>query len=103
MSTFGLPDTALRQMRETLASCANVERAIIYGSRAKGNYRDNSDIDLTLEGKQLSSRDLATLEAQLDDLLLPWQMDLSDKKTLHNAHLLAEIERHGKIFFERGK
>lgn len=101
MSTFGLPATSVERICQTLASCAHVERAIIYGSRAKGNYRHNSDIDLTLEGRQLCDRDLTTLEARLDDLLLPWQIDLSIKQTLSNPALIEEIDRHGQPFYER--
>lgn len=103
MSTFGLPATAIEQICQTLASCARVERAIIYGSRAKGNYRHNSDIDLTLEGSQLCDRDLATLEARLDDLLLPWQIDLSIKQTLSTPALIEEIDRHGRLFYNSRK
>ena len=100
-NTFGLSDSALSSIVSAIASVRNVSRALIYGSRAKGNCRDNSDIDITLEGENLTVTDLATLDERLDNLLLPWQIDLSIKARITNAELLAEIERWGKVVFER--
>ena len=44
---FGLPEHAVDKIRQVLAAHPEVERAVVYGSRAKGNYRNGSDIDLT--------------------------------------------------------
>lgn len=101
MNTFGLSDSVLSAITNAIASVGNVSRALIYGSRAKGTYRANSDIDITLEGEALTLTDLATLDERLDDLLLPWQIDLSIKARITNTALLEEIERWGKVVFER--
>lgn len=98
---FGLGDKNLAAIVGVLHSVRNVSRAIIYGSRAKGNYRHNSDIDITLEGDGLTLTDLAILDGKLDDLLLPWQFDLSIKSRITNAALLAEIDKYGKTVYER--
>ena len=100
-NTFGLSASVMSSIVGAIASIENVSRALIYGSRAKGNYRDNSDIDITLEGKNLTVSDLATLDERLDNLLLPWQIDLSIKSRITNVALLDEIERWGKVVFER--
>lgn len=99
MMEYGLPDTVVAAIRGALAKVPAVERAIIYGSRAKGNYRPNSDIDLTLEGENIAFRDMAALDGLLDDLLLPWSIDLSERRQLKNPALLQEIEQYGKVFF----
>ena len=75
----GLPLYAWDQILESIKSYDDVERVILYGSRAKGNYHTASDIDLCLEGKNLTLKDLFVIENQLDDLLLPWKIDLSLK------------------------
>ena len=46
--SFGLPGRSLCTLLRILASQGAVEQAIVYGSRAKGNFRPGSDIDLTL-------------------------------------------------------
>jgi predicted nucleotidyltransferase len=84
-----------------LAAHPAVEQAILYGSRALGRHRPASDIDLTLLGPDLSSTVLARIDAELDDLLLPWLIDLSCHACLRHPALLAHIERDGLVLYER--
>ena len=44
----GLSATVVAAINRVLARCPEVERAVLYGSRAKGNFKPGSDIDLTL-------------------------------------------------------
>ena len=74
---------------------------LLYGSRAKGSYRPGSDIDLTIEGEQLSLSQLLAIENQIDDLLLPWMVDISLKHRIDNPALLDHIERVGVTFYTR--
>lgn len=53
-----------------------VKRVLLYGSRAQGTFRDTSDIDLALIGEDLALVEQFRLETALDDLLLPWRIDL---------------------------
>lgn len=98
---FGLPVDAVERICAVFARCPRLERAVLYGSRAKGNYRDGSDIDLTLHGDGLSHRDLLQILGELDDLLLPWTIDLSLFATLDHAGLREHIARVGVPFYER--
>lgn len=101
MPDFGLPDNTLATIRHILADCPAVEKAILYGSRAKGNYRPGSDIDLTLIGEQLDLRILGELAARLEESPIPYQVDLSLWQQLNYAKLRDHIERVGVIFFQR--
>jgi len=97
---IGLPDAALTAIRQVLASHPEVEAAILYGSRALGRHRPASDIDLTLigtsiSGTAISADALARIDADLDDLLLPWMIDLSCLASIDHPALLAHIERAG--------
>ena len=91
----GLPQAAIAAIRQVLASHPEVEVAILYGSRALGRHRPASDIDLTLIGPAISAAALARIEADLDDLLLPWMIDLSWLASIQHPALLAHIERAG--------
>ena len=71
-----------------------VEQAILYGSRAKGNYKEGSDIDLTVKGN-LTFDDLVKMSVNLDDLNLPWKIDLSLYTQIENKDLLDHIDRVG--------
>jgi predicted nucleotidyltransferase len=102
---FGLSHTTLQKIRHTLARHPHVERAVIYGSRAKGNYKPGSDIDITLyaaQGLNIDYRELADLLDEIDDLLLPYSIDLSVFTQINNPELCEHIERVGKVMYVRG-
>ncbi len=92
---IGLPETAIVAIQQVLASHPEVEAAILYGSRALGRHRPTSDIDLTLIGPAISAAAIARIDAELDDLLLPWVIDLSALSAIRHPALLAHIERVG--------
>jgi type I restriction enzyme S subunit len=73
----------------------------LYGSRAKGNYRPNSDIDLTLKCKNVDLSTLFKIETDLDDLLLPYKIDLSIFHKIENQDLIEHINRVGVVFYEK--
>ena len=97
----GLPSQAVEEICSVLAGHSAVERAILYGSRAKGNFKRGSDIDLTLVGSGVVYRDLLEIMDELDDLLLPYTIDLSILHLIDHAGLREHIERVGKEFYRR--
>ena len=99
--TFGLADIEFQALRDALASVPEVEEAIIYGSRARGTNRIASDIDLTLKGNSLTYLQLALLDERIDELYLPYFVDLSLYSMLKNPDLLDNIHREGKVFYNR--
>ena len=101
MAEFGLSERALQSLRSAFSTNPHVERAIVYGSRAMGNFRQGSDIDLTLEGGALTGTDLLRIETVLDDLMLPWNIDLSLRSRIDNPKLLEHIARVGKPLWIR--
>ncbi len=100
--TCGLSQSVIDQIRAVFAGCPSVERALLYGSRAKGNYRHGSDIDLALEGRGLDVTQVLAMETQLDDLLLPYCIDLSSLADFQNEALRDHVRRVGRVFYERG-
>ena len=98
---FGLPPAAVEMIRGVLAAHAHVEQAVIYGSRAMGNYKNGSDIDLTLHGKGLLNEELLAIMSELDDLLLPYMIDLSLFRSIDHPGLRDHIQRVGLEFYRR--
>lgn len=64
---FGLPKKCVEDIRAVLAAVSSVERAVIFGSRAMGNYKPGSDVDLALFG-EISYDDLLKIKSRLDDI-----------------------------------
>lgn len=96
----GLSEEDVQSICKALGLCPKVSEAILYGSRAKGSYRPGSDIDLTLIGDELTHHDLLNIELALDDLLLPYKIDLSLHHQIDNPQLLDHIARIGKSFYK---
>lgn len=96
---FGLKEKHIDAINSCFAKFENIEQVVVYGSRAKGNYRKGSDIDLTIVG-DLTYSEILKLENELDDLLLPYKIDLSLKRQIANPDLIAHIDRVGKIFYD---
>ena len=98
---YGLPDTAIEKINAVFASFPAVIKVILYGSRAKGNYKPGSDIDLTLHGEALNTALCGEIADKLDELLLPYMVDLSVFAELKHPELEAHIERVGVVFYEQ--
>jgi len=98
---LGLPLTTLEKLASVFVLHPAIHQALVYGSRAKGTYRRGSDIDLTLKGERLDFAELMQIEDQIDDLLLPYTVDLSDYRQLSNPDLLAHIDRVGIVIFQQ--
>ena len=101
MTDIGITDTEQQKITSLLAQLPKVERAIVYGSRAKGCNRRFSDIDLTLIGEDLTQQDLCRIALQIDDLLLPYEFDLSLYSKLTNEALISHIDRIGKTIYRK--
>ncbi len=101
MTQFGLSDKTLETVRDILSTCPAIEKALVYGSRAKGNYRTGSDIDITLVGAQLNMDMLFKLVRLFDESNLPYMVDLSIMANISNPNLLDHIERVGQVLYQR--
>ena len=99
--SYGLPHQTLNDILGVFAQYPNVEQATLYGSRAKGNYRAGSDIDITLKGERLDMSSLLEIMEQLELLDLPNEIDLSLYTQIENTSLIEHIDRAGKVVFQR--
>lgn len=97
----GLREVTVERIRAVLAQFPEVEKAVLYGSRAKQTYRPGSDIDLTLCGGELNHTLLSQINNELDDLLLPYQIDLSLMASLSHPALLDHIRSVGVVLYAK--
>ena len=100
---FGLKDYQIGKIQAIFAAFPQIEKVILYGSRAKGNYKLASDIDLTLVGTDIDLTLQFKIENMLDDLLLPYTIDLSILKQIGNPDLIDHINRVGQVFYDRAE
>ena len=99
---FGLKESTIERINAVFAGHPQIEQVILYGSRAKGNYRRGSDLDLTIKGEAVSLSELMQIETELDDLLLPYKIDLSLLHKISDPDVVDHINRVGAVFYDKG-
>lgn len=101
---YGLSQSTIQKIFSVLSHYPQVDKAVLYGSRAKGNFKNGSDIDLTLRGgKELTLNVLYRIMDELDDLLLPYTIDLSIFDDIRDADVIEHIQRVSVMFYEKGE
>lgn len=98
---YGLKEKTIKAIQTVFSRYPQIHQAVLYGSRAKGNYKNGSDIDLTLQGDSLDSRAFALIENDLEELLLPYKIDLSLYHDIDSSELIDHIQRRGIVFYSR--
>ena len=99
---YGLSLETYQKIHQVLERFEEIEEAILYGSRAKGNHKSGSDIDLSLKGGKLNLKVLNRISLDLNDLFLPYSIDISIYHQIDNPDLIEHIQRVGKVFLSHG-
>jgi predicted nucleotidyltransferase len=100
---YGLSQSTIQKICAVLRRYPQVEKATLYGSRAKGNYKNGSDIDLTLHGPDLSLNTVYKILDDLDELLLPYTIDLSIFNHISDPDVIGHIQRVGITFYDKSE
>lgn len=100
---YGLNELTIQKITDVFTKFPSIEKVVLYGSRAKGNYKNGSDIDLCLFGQNIDLALLTKIDLALDDLLTPYSFDLSIYSHLSNQALISHIDRIGIVFFEKNQ
>ena len=102
MNDFGLRESDLEIILAILKEFPQVQEAIIFGSRAKGNHRNGSDLDIALKGPDLNLEISSSISYRLnEETILPYKFDILDYKSIHNSELTSHIDRIGKTIYLR--
>ena len=97
----GLSDKVIEEIQDVFRRHIEVEKVLIFGSRAKGNYRAGSDIDLAVIGNNVDYRLILKIGCEIDSLELLYGIDLLDYQSKKNTPIGEHIDRVGQIFYER--
>ncbi len=96
---FGIPEKSTSLIKSTLMQFPEVHEAIIFGSRAMGNYKNGSDIDMALKGP-ITEETVLKIKIILDqELPLPYMFDIVNYNTIDNPDFKEHIDKFGKIFY----
>jgi len=98
---FGLSQEEITRLNDLFGQYPWIQEAIIFGSRAEGISRHSSDIDLALKTDKTNLSDILSLKSKIDDLSLPYTVDLINYEKLQNQELKKHIDQSGQVFYQR--
>jgi predicted nucleotidyltransferase len=99
---LGLVEGDLQEVISVLIQFPEVELASVFGSRAKGNYKTGSDVDIALKGKQLSFTIVARINSILnEETSMPYRFDVLNYETISNNELKEHIDRVGLVIYSK--
>ncbi len=94
---YGLKKETLDKIVQTIYENSKIDKVILFGSRAKGTEKTGSDIDISFIADALTLRELQYIQNRLDDLMLPYSIDLIDYSKISSLDLKEHILRVGKV------
>jgi len=100
---FGLPKITLDEINSIFKKFDGIEKVVVYGSRAKGNYKYNSDIDMTVFAKNFPHEKFLDLSNEFYESNIPYLTDISLYDKIDNESLKEHINRVGKVLYHNGK
>lgn len=95
---FGLREEIIENLRRIFYVHPEIERAVVFGSRARGTHKDRSDLDVALFG-EIPFPLQARISVEIDELNLPWKIDILSFNELRNDSLKQEILAEGVEFY----
>ncbi len=102
-NNFGLPVKHILEIKTILQNEPSVEQGIIFSSRAMGNYKPGSDVDLAVFGENLADETIDKISLHLnEETTMPYHFDILNGHKV-NGELLKHIEGKGKIIFNKNK
>jgi predicted nucleotidyltransferase len=96
---YGIRVLDLKNIVDILRHNKEIKEAILFGSRAMGNFRNGSDIDIALKGTDLKLNIILNIQLKLDNLNLPYKFDIINYNTIDEERLKEHINRDGINLF----
>ena len=103
MNNIGLNEKEISSIKAIFSKYENIDQVILYGSRAKGNFKPASDIVLALLGSNINLSQINEIESEMDELLLPYKFDISIFNSIDNPDLKKQILQIGLLFYKKEK
>lgn len=99
---FGIPTKSMTLIKKAMAEIREIERAVIFGSRSMGNYKNGSDVDMVIYGNDITMNLVNKLSMELNEILpLPYYFDIFHYESLENVQLKEHIDKFGKMFYTK--
>lgn len=102
-NTTGISQRFIYQLREYCRTNNDIDRVVLFGSRARGDYRTTSDIDLAVFANNCSHSQQNLIEHDISNMLTPLKIDVVFMNRLTKDNLLSNIKKDGVVIYEQGE
>jgi len=99
---YGLTERDMRTIQDIFKKYPDITEVRLFGSRAKGNYKQGSDIDLAVMNEGVSSKVIGDLAFEFEESRLPYMVDLINYPALRHKEFIEHIDRVGIVFMRDG-
>lgn len=99
----GINQNYLSELTAIFHKYSSVKTVSLFGSRAKGNYKPNSDIDLAILNNDVDRDEIFKIKSDLQDSNLPYSVELLAFHTISNKELADHILKFGIPIYDNGK
>lgn len=103
MTNSGLSERDIKLIKDIFDKYPSVILVHIFGSRAKGTFKNGSDIDLAIMNAGVSIDELTRIKGDFEESSLPYLADIIDYTTLDHKEMKEHIERVGVEFYKKTK
>ncbi|MBN1337935.1 MAG: nucleotidyltransferase domain-containing protein [Bacteroidales bacterium] len=103
LNQFGLTQRDMDTISSILFEYPEITEVHIFGSRAKGNRKPGSDIDLAIVNTGVSERTIRHLKADFEDSSLPYKVDIVDINETIHPELKEHVQRVGVAFYKKSE
>ncbi|MDP2691558.1 MAG: nucleotidyltransferase domain-containing protein [bacterium] len=102
MNSVLLSQSEQDELLQVFGRFPDVEEAIVFGSRAKGNAKVSSDVDIALKGNTLTREIIGQIHGLLEEeISLPYFFDVLNYHEISNKDLLDHIDRVGVVIYRK--
>lgn len=101
MDKFGLSDKTIKVITDLFKKYTQINKVIIFGSRARGNFKNSSDIDMAICGENIDFKFIRHISAELDELPTPYSFDVLNYSDVENNEIKTNIDKDGVIFYQK--
>lgn len=98
---YGLDDKEIGLIQSVFEKTPGIEYVFIYGSRARGDFKNNSDIDLGVRFSGADGKNILKIKSALDDLPLIYEIDILDEKEIEKGNFRDDYEKTKQLFYEK--
>ena len=101
MGKFGLLDSDFEFLSNLFQKYSSINEVIIFGSRAKGNYKNGSDVDLAIKSITIENQEINEIDDELNENSnLPYKFDIVHYEKIQTPELKEHIDHVGKVIFK---